>query len=219
MAIVNEIKCARCDRKYSGVRSRCPYCGARRIGRGKYSDESDNAKGKMIISVLIIAVFAVAAGILLFSTPGDPTPVIPVESPSMNNPEDDINSLPGLPTPPPTQTPEPTPVIQIPIGSITVYFGNNRWDRESFTLSSSDQTVQFAFTIEPPGFDRGDDFEIEFISNNEDVVTIEEVIVGQAGRYGFKVSRVARGNTRVRIVITNNGEELEVWSRPVHVSS
>ena len=215
MAIVNEIKCARCDRKYSGVRSRCPYCGARRIGRGKYSEESDNAKGKMIISVLILAVFAVAAGILLFSTPVD-APVIPVETPGMNNPENDINSLPSLPTPTPSPSPEPPPVIQLDIASLHITFGGRPWNNESFSLSASDSRADFNFTIEPPGFDRADDFNIDFISTNEDVIEVNEVITGQTGLYGFRVSRVGAGNARVRIVVVNNGVELE-WSRPVHV--
>ena len=217
MAIVNEIKCARCDRKYSGVRSRCPYCGARRIGRGKYSEESDNAKGKMIISILIMAVFTVAAGILLFSTPADADPVTPVESPSINDPDDGIISLPGLePPPPPSPTPEPPPVIQLDIASIHITFGGRRWDNESFSLSSSDPRAEFNFTIEPPGFDRADDFNIEFISTNTDVIEVTEVITGQTGLYGFRVSRISAGNARVRIVVVNNGVELE-WSRPVHV--
>ena len=67
MSIISEVKCARCDRNYSGVRSRCPYCGARRIGSGKFSGEGDNTKGKMIIGVLIMAVLVVAAGVLLFT--------------------------------------------------------------------------------------------------------------------------------------------------------
>ena len=69
MSIISEVKCARCDRAYSGVRSRCPYCGARRIGGGKYSEEGDNSKGKMIIGILILAVLVVAAAVLLFTTP------------------------------------------------------------------------------------------------------------------------------------------------------
>ena len=218
MAIVNEIKCARCDRKYSGVRSRCPYCGARRIGRGKYSEESDNAKGKMIISVLIIAVFAVAAGILLFSTPSEAGPMVPDESPGINEPDDGIISLPGLePPPPPEPTPEPSPVILVEIGSIQITFGGRPWNNESFSLSPRDTRADFNFTIEPPGFDRGDDFNIDFISTNPDVVEVTEVITGQTGLYGFRVSRIGPGNARVRIVITNNGEEREMWTRPVHV--
>ena len=69
MSVVSEIKCARCDRKYSGVRSRCPYCGARRIGRGKYSGEDDNTKGKMLLSILIMAVLVVAVGVLVYTSP------------------------------------------------------------------------------------------------------------------------------------------------------
>ena len=74
MSIISEIKCARCDRKYSGIRSRCPYCGARRIGRGKYSEDSDNSRGKMLIGVLIMSVLVVAAGILLFTSPPSEDP-------------------------------------------------------------------------------------------------------------------------------------------------
>ena len=214
MAIVNEIKCARCDRKYSGVRSRCPYCGARRIGRGKYSEESDNAKGKMIISVLIMAVFAVAAGILLFSTPVD-APDIPEESPSINDPDDGVVSLPGLIEPTPTPTAEPPPAIQVEIASIHVTFGGRPWNNESFTLSAADSRAEFNFTIEPPGFDRADDFNIELISTNEEVFEVTEVITGQTGLYGFRATRVGSGVGTLRIVVVNNGIEL-VWSTRVH---
>jgi hypothetical protein len=174
----------------------------------------------MIISVLIIAVFAVAAGILLFSTPGDagPTPS-PTETTGIGGPDDGTNSLPGLePPPPPSPTAEPSPVIELPITSITVFFGGNVWNRDSFSLNSTDmKTASFQFTIEPPGFSRGEDFNIQFISNDENFATVEPVTIGQEGRYGFIVTRVAQGNTRIRIVITNNGEDIEVWSRPVHV--
>jgi len=213
MAIVNEIKCARCDRKYSGVRSRCPYCGARRIGRGKYSDDSDNAKGKMLISVLIMAVFTVGAAILLFSTPS--ADAGPVEPPSIGSPEDDIHSLPPAPDPTPTPTVEPPPVLTIDISSINVTYGGRSWNNESFTITSARPSEDFNFTLEPIGFDRADDFKIELISTNTDVFEVTEVITGQAGLYGLRATRVAVGDARLRIVVVNNGVELE-WSTRVH---
>ena len=93
MSIIPEVKCARCDRSYSGVRSRCPYCGARRIGGGKYSEEGDNSKGKMIIGVLILAVLVVAAGVLLFTTPRSDD----IDDPIVEMSEDETESPAELP--------------------------------------------------------------------------------------------------------------------------
>jgi len=111
MSIISEVKCARCDRKYSGVRSRCPYCGARRIGRGKYSEDSDNSRGKMLIGIMIMAVLVVGAGILLFTAPGSEAPdqgVAAQTPPSQPLPDEGDNfELPGLVPVDPPQTSEP----------------------------------------------------------------------------------------------------------------
>jgi len=40
------------------------------MGRGKYSEQSENYKGKMLISILIMAVLAVATGVLVLTAPG-----------------------------------------------------------------------------------------------------------------------------------------------------
>jgi len=89
------------------VRSRCPYCGARRIGRGKYTEDADNSKGKMLISVLVLGCLVVAAGVLLFTTDIDDAGAAPpaIEDSSeggllSNNPEDDVDTLGGLNRPP-----------------------------------------------------------------------------------------------------------------------
>jgi len=92
------------------VRSRCPYCGARRIGRGKYTEDADNSKGKMMISILVLGCLVVAAGILLFTTPIDDAAATPpsIEDPSslLQNPEDDVDSLLGTnPVPSPYEDP------------------------------------------------------------------------------------------------------------------
>ena len=157
MAIVNEIKCARCDRKYSGVRSRCPYCGARRVGHGKVSDGSDNFNTKMIVSIVIMAVFAVSAGMLLLSSdtaaPDPGTPDTPGLS-DINSPEGDVVSQPGYnqqpeETPPETETPTPSPTPPPEVTSVTIRYGSSPRNDE-FTVKIGEK-VELNVIWKPDG--------------------------------------------------------------------
>lgn len=65
MGLFSEVKCGRCDRRYSGVRARCPYCGARRGKRGKHAKDYDNSKGRLIIGLILITVLIVAAIVII----------------------------------------------------------------------------------------------------------------------------------------------------------
>ena len=134
MSIISEIKCARCDRKYSGIRSRCPYCGARRIGRGKFSEDTDNSRGKMLIGVLIMAVLVVAAGILLFTTPPSEAPdnsgALAQTPPSASIPDDlDNESMDGIhevdppDTPGPSESSPPTTPPAPQVRSVDIVYG------------------------------------------------------------------------------------------------
>ena len=169
MAIINEVKCARCDRKYSGVRSRCPYCGARRIGRGKYTEDSDNAKGKMLIGLLIMAVFTVGAAIMLFSTPVDTDTAPPEETPSLSNPEDD--NEPSLPveTPTPTPTPDPIPDVLTEVRSVAITYDNKV--TTGFSLYTGEK-LGIGLLIEPPLVVEENNMEITWESSNEDRFTV-----------------------------------------------
>jgi len=187
MAVVNEIKCARCDRKYSGVRSRWPYCGARRIGRGKYSEDSDNARGKMLISVLIMAVFTVGAAILLFTTPGDVSAQDPPDL-SISTPEDDIHALPPIVEPTPTPTPEPTPVIQLTVTSLTITYEGSPRDTE-ITLRR-DEELPLRVQIEPPEILEVNNLDIEWSTSNEDQFIIAPVLLN-GHYYGVHLTGVA----------------------------
>jgi len=201
MSIINEIKCARCDRKYSGVRSRCPYCGARRIGRGKYTEDSDNAKGKMLISILIMAVFTVAAGILLFTTPVDADAQTPVDDPSIASPEDDIEQLPGLlPEPPPVyEEPEPEEpvIIQPEISSLVITYSGSPLRDNEFTMSVSDNPIPLNIRIEPPGAESG--LDITWWSENAEVADVVEA-PGMGG-LGANVTSIGTGNTRIFVSV------------------
>jgi len=171
----------------------------------------------MLISILIMAVFAVAAGILLFTTPTDADGQDPGSEIGLPAPEDDIDEVPGFhPEPTPTPTPDPTPVIAVEINSITITYGGNPWNNDSFTIRSGG-SEQFGLRIEPPAFDRADDFSVEFESSNPDVFDVFEVPMGQEGRYGFEAKWIGTGNGTLRVIVTNNGIRTE-WSTRVYCS-
>lgn len=188
MPIIDDVKCPRCDRKYSGVRSRCPYCGARRVGFGKYTKDGDNARGKMLISILILAVFTVAAGILLFTTPAEADDVIVEPTPEINL-EEDILSLESLSTPMPTPTPDPTPEPPM-LESITIMYGGE--PIQSFTrwvehATNGGPLSGFSIRVEPPGID----LEVSLISTNEEVMLVE--LDSDTPPYNFRVIPVSSG--------------------------
>ena len=193
MGIISDIKCAVCDRKYSGVRSRCPYCGARRIGRGKYSEDSDNSRGKMLISVLIMAVFTVAAGVLLFTTP-----VEAESTPSGNDPgivvpgDDDTHGQDGIhPVPPPTEPPTepPTTLPPLEVTGITITYDGT--PKVEF-MARIGEVVPLRIRLEPVGIDA----EIIWSSSNTEVFDVVPVDINGSGA---TVTGIGRGTATLTV--------------------
>ena len=211
MSILAEVKCARCDRKYSGLRSRCPYCGARRTGRGKYSEENDNSKAKMLVGILIMAVLVVAVVVLLLTTekPDDgslsegPTQSgQSTNSPETPGPSSDIVSVPGLSTSPSvSSTPSvepadpPPPVVE---DVIITYAGKQNKD---FTCYIG-EVVPLKLKIEPPGIDL-EELEIEWLSSNTSIFEVVEKS-GSNGGEG-KVTGLGKGDGTLTVRV--NGVE------------
>jgi DNA-directed RNA polymerase subunit RPC12/RpoP len=200
MSIISEVKCARCDRKYSGLRSRCPYCGARRIGRGKYSEETDNAKGKMLISIMIIGVLVIAVLFLLLSVP---KPDKDDNSGSLNSPtgtpmltDDDNSSLPGnnRVSPTPTPTPMPTEIPDPPAPKVqSVMITANNRENNDFTVKVA-ETVILRVKVEPI------DFEDEIIWKSSDE-SVFEVVPISADKTQAKVTGIGVGNAKVTVTV------------------
>lgn len=71
MGLIPQTKCSRCDRTYSGLRSRCPYCGTRRHKKGKRVSDGDNATWKLIIGVLLIVVLIAAVLVIVVTSLND----------------------------------------------------------------------------------------------------------------------------------------------------
>jgi len=64
------------------------------MGRGKYSEQSENYKGKMLISILIMAALAIATGVLVLTAPSPDDPGVSdiVNGPSAGLPGDGDNT-------------------------------------------------------------------------------------------------------------------------------
>lgn len=65
MALVPEVKCPRCDRRYMALRTRCPYCGASRRRRTGKTAETDNAMWKTVVGSALLLALAVAVVVLI----------------------------------------------------------------------------------------------------------------------------------------------------------
>ena len=173
MSVIPKITCRRCGREYSGLRSRCPYCGtsrSRSAERIPLRTSSENAgtpaaehaavnmKWQMLFGgILLIAV--VAAVIVLItvslnagknaSASAAPTPPATVSS--------------AAPVTTPTPTPTPTPSVT----SITITFLGSK--RTEFAAKVGDE-VPLSTTIYPTGGDQT----VTWSSKDESIATVSD---------------------------------------------
>lgn len=59
MGFIPDVKCGRCDRRYSVLRGRCPYCGTYKRRRSRKAAESDNATWKTVVGAALMLVLAI----------------------------------------------------------------------------------------------------------------------------------------------------------------
>ncbi len=179
MGFIPRITCRRCGRQYSGIRSRCPYCGTRRVSQSDRAPSPTpgmnpetpagaraavNTKWQLIFgAILLVAV--ILAVIVLVSTTLNTTP--PVQS----------QTLPPVletttPTPTPTPTPEPTPEIT----QLTVTYGGAASTDFTTTVGN---TIQLTPIIYPT--DAATAENVTWTSSNEDVATVEGGLITAVG--------------------------------------
>lgn len=162
MGIISEVKCGRCDRRYSGFRSRCPYCGARRNKRGKHADESDNSRGKLIIGILLLLILIVAIVVLIVTSLGEKKAADKDDSKKENIVDvndDDVTSVPGTePTVKPTEQETNVPTgndkqptenePKVEVESVTLMYAGRELDELDFTIGVG-ETLQLEYETEP----------------------------------------------------------------------
>ena len=214
MSVISEIKCTKCDRMYSGLRSKCPYCGTRRISRGKYADDGENSSGKILIAVLIMTVFVVATGVLLFTT--EPEEIIIPEETLAEEEEDDgfgdgYVSLPSIfePVEPPVEEDEEEEeVVDIPLEARTIsvrYRGNpliqgSEGPEFSFRVGES---LTLTARVEPLGVED----EIIWSSSDEGIFAVTPT---NPDNTEASVRAVGRGTGRLTVTVGNLTETVIV---------
>lgn len=204
MSMFGEIKCGRCDRHYSGARSKCPYCGARKSRSGRRLDTTDgNTKWKMVVGILLLflIIVAVVVVILISAKQGDAPPASDLPSGQVSSSptgggiqsvETDPLTSPSVePTPSVTPTPSPSPVVTDLI-----------LNRDDFTMSS----LGSSWSLEPQLVPADADVEITWKSEDESVATVDaEGTVTAVGAGTTTVTATAGGITKECIVRVSLG--------------
>ena len=157
-----------------------------------------------MISVLIMAVFTVAAGILLFTTPGDAVVPDNGEEEDIPLPIEDVVSVPPYI---PDITPEPEeveePALPLGVTSVQIWLGNDFRINDEFTLSRG-EVLQLRGVIEPPGMD----VELHWEGVDNDGVFEWEPVPG-----GIRISHAGAGNARITLTAGDQSETLVVRGR------
>ena len=64
MALFKDVKCGRCDKHYSSIHSKCPYCGAKKNRDGK-TVKINNTGWQVIVGLVVLILIIVAVVVLL----------------------------------------------------------------------------------------------------------------------------------------------------------
>ncbi len=174
MSVISEVKCGRCDRKYSGFRSRCPYCGARRSKRGKHADEVDNAKAKLVIGIVLLVVLIGATMVLIFTSvphPDDTGDVSASAEPTTPTDAEQSNTSLATEDTSPSPSPSPSPSQPVEIASVVITWQGN--DKTDVTMDYITQTLHFSFRTIPETTEEDlKDMDIDWKSSKEDVFAV-----------------------------------------------
>lgn len=175
MGIIPTITCRRCNRKYSGLRGRCPYCGttktegssrapmstdAATAGTPQRKEYQTSAKWQLIFIAVVLVAVIVSVIVLISVSIGDAS--VSRESPSPSPSE----MVSPSPSPTPTPTPTPTPV---PITSMEIYFFSEA--KPEFAMRIGEAPVPLRAVWYPTDVA---DVTVQWSSSNEEVASVTQ---------------------------------------------
>lgn len=173
MSVIPKITCRRCGREYSGLRSRCPYCGTNRkksaeriplrtsstnAGTPAAEHAAVNTKWQLLFGgILLIAVVAAVIVLITVSLNAEKNPSASVDP----TPPATVSSAAPVATPTPTPTPTPS------VTSVTITFLGSK--RTEFAAKVGDE-VQLSTTVYPTGTDQT----VTWSSKDESVAKVSD---------------------------------------------
>ncbi len=204
MSIIPEAKCSRCDRKFSALRTRCPYCGARRNVAGKRSAD-EGSVWRMVVGLSLLAILLIAIIVMIAGASRDKKEADALASASAAAAWAAENATPEVPpTMPVTPSPSPTPVPVI-IESLQLRYGEDElavveWDdgvtaeyRYDLTLSA-DEVLALSCYIVPETVQA----EITWASSDDKVFTVRS-LEGNVG----ELTAVGEGTAYLNVTVEN----------------
>lgn len=179
MGIIPQITCRNCRKKYSGLLSKCPHCGAKKNTESQRTPTSAGASGRedstgspvrgetgnvsaantrwqMIFGIILLAAVIIAVIVLISLS-------INGEGGSKTSPSPSIDLGTPSPTIPPTPTPSPTPYIE---SIMITYYGS---ERKEFSLDIGAQ-IPLQAAIYP----LDDNPEVTWRSDNDEICTVDQ---------------------------------------------
>jgi uncharacterized protein YjdB len=180
-----------------------------RIGRGKYNENDDNSRGKMLVGILLMTVLVVAAGVLLITAaepPADsPPPTQAADTPTPSSIDDDDNiSLTGAPVMPsdtPSSIDDDTPPSLPPmVESVKITYASV--EKKDFTAKIGEK-VALRVRIEPTGIEE------EIVWSSTDVKVFEVVPASD----GLSATVTGIGKGTAKLIVTCGDQKAECWVR------
>ncbi len=186
MAVIPEITCRRCGSKYSGLRSRCPKCGAPRMNQptrvppttasatpqtAASGRAAVNIRWQFVFAGVLVLALLLAVLVLVRSNDkaaGTPGTAKPGTSSGQGTAAYIAADLPTpSPSPEPTPDASPTPVIE----SMAITFLNKTIGKHSMTLSNAGEifNIDLDVTTYPAS-----DLPVTWKSTNEKILTVDE---------------------------------------------
>ena len=221
MGLIPEITCQRCGFKFSGLKSRCPKCGAPRAhqstraaattasateGTAARARAQVNGQwqlafaGILVITVLLATVVLIAGG-------GDNSVRVPADAPSQGSQGSDTQpgiSITDTYLPSPSPSPEPTPEGPDPnaITSLQLIFLDSPLESE-ITMSNAGE---ISMQLECRTFPQNADAKIEWSSSDENVLVVDDTglitIVGVDPAYSLSATVTAKvGELSASIIV------------------